>query len=182
MSMQNNFIYVENVKERDLLKALQDLANLYSETGYTDQIKFYRKKNKYDFFAITFTNLPDFDRFSYFVNYLYLPCDLDKFEPKIKGFYKVENITDNHEFKIKNWVQLFMTKDETEADEVSLVNENNENYNFQFGGIVTKLDKKLETYQFIDLDLNEYNLIKDIKPSVTKKPITSKSKSWWRFW
>ncbi len=136
--MHENFIYIENVKESDLLKALQDLANLYSDTGYTDEIEIYRKKDKYDSFSIIFPKLPDFDRFSYFVNYLYLPFDLDKFEPRVKGYYKVKNITDNLEFKTGDWVILFMTKNDTDLDEVSLVNEKDENYNFDFGGRVKK--------------------------------------------
>ncbi|WP_339839071.1 hypothetical protein [uncultured Maribacter sp.] len=183
MSNQNNFIYIENVTERDLLKALQDLANLYSDSGYTDEIKLYRKKDNYDLFSVVFTNLPDFERFAYFVNYLYLPFELDKFEPKIKGFYQVNNIADNFEFKTKNWVQLFMTKDDTDVDEVSIVNEIGENYNYDFGGRVKKLSKELQDYNFIDLDLNQYYFITEINPNQkNKKSMKLESNPWWKFW
>ncbi|WP_117879569.1 hypothetical protein [Aureibaculum luteum] len=180
--MQDNYIYVENVKESDLLKALQDLANLYSDTGFTDEINLYRKKDNSDLYSIVFTNLPDFDRFSYFVNYLYLPIELDNFEPKIRGFYQVKNITDDLVFKTGNWIQLFMTKNETGVDEVSVANENNENYNIDFGGRVKKLNKKLETYHFIEFDLNDYYFVKVIKPNEKMKSTNLELKPWWKFW
>lgn len=183
MSNQDNFIYIENVAERELLKALQDLANLYSDTGYTNRIELYRKKDKHNLFSVVFTNLPDFDRFAYFVNYLYLPFDLDRFEPKIKGFYQVNNISDNLEFKTKKWVQLFMTKNDTDADEVSIVNEIGDNYNFNFGGGVKKLNKRLQDYNFIDLDLNQYYFITEVNPNEkNKKSIKLVSNPWWKFW
>lgn len=176
--MIENFIYIQNVKENDILKALQNLANLYADTGYTDEIKLYRKKDLYDSFAVTFTNLPDFDRFSYFVNYLYFPFDLDVYEPKLKGYYMTKNIKDNLEFKTGNWVMLFMTKDFTDYDEVSLVNENNINYNFNFGGRTKKLNETLGEYRFKNFDSKDYHPLKDIKPNGDKK----ESKPWWKFW
>jgi len=180
--MLENFIYIENVKESDIIKALQDLADLYSDTGYTDEIILYRKKDRYDSFSVTFSNLPDFDRFSYFVNYLYLPFDLDDFEPQVRGFYQVKNITQNLEFKTGDWVMLFMTKNHTKSDEVSVVNEKNENYNFDFGGNAKKINRKLKEFHFENLDLTNYYSVKHINPDLKKKSLKIDVKPWWKFW
>lgn len=178
--MDDSFIVIDNVEESDLLRALQELSNLYSDTGFTDEIKLFRKKDKYDSFLIQFSNLPDFERFSYFVNFLFYPFDMEKFEPVLKGYYQTKNIKESFEFNTGEWLMLFMTKNHTEYDEVSLVNEKNENFNYDFGGGIKKLDQQLEMFKLIKIDLKSYYHVKDIYPDKSKPDI--ESKPWWKFW
>ena len=69
--MTENYIVVEKVNEKELENVLMDLANLYEGTDYVNGIQLYRKKEDYDSFLILFSNEPDFERFNYFINYIY---------------------------------------------------------------------------------------------------------------
>ncbi|HLP13956.1 MAG TPA: hypothetical protein VK177_18635 [Flavobacteriales bacterium] len=160
-----NFIVAENVNQADIEKALVDLSNLYSDTGFTNGIKLYSNKGKPNSFLILFSNNPDFERFNYFVNYLEYPVDVSVPFIFIKGFYQVSSIIDSHEFKKGNWIMVYVSKNQTENDNVNIVNELNESYLYDFGGRHKKLDFCEQKFVLISPVMESYNFIREINLS-----------------
>lgn len=175
--MTENFIIVENVNEKDLEKILQDLANLYVETEYVNGIKLFRNNTKSDSFLILFSNNPDFDRFNFFVNYIKYSKEFDNFSPFVRGFYKTSDIQLQNEFNMGTWIMIYVSKNDQDYDNVTLVNEKNESYLFDFGGNIKKLESLEETFKFISVDKCQYDKILDIFPTEgieVIKPLKSK--------
>lgn len=178
--MTENFIIVENTEERDLEHILMNMANLYADIEFVNGIQLYRKKSNYNSFLILFTNQPDFDRFSYFVNYIKYPEGFESFSPFLRGYFKTIDIKKTYEFKVGEWIMVYVSKNDKEYDNVNLVNDKNENYLYDFGGKVKKLKSKEEIYKLIPFDKNDYYHIIDIIPSKSVEQL--KLKPWWKFW
>lgn len=175
--MTENFIIVENVTEKDLEKILQNLANLYAETEYVNGIKWFRNNTKSDSFLILFSNNPDFDRFNFFVNYIKYPEEFVNFSPFVRGFYKTSDIQLQNEFNMGTWIMVYVSKNDQDYDNVTLVNEKNESYLFDFGGKIKKLESLEERFTFISVDMSQYDKILDIFPTKSIEVIKpSKSK------
>ena len=173
--IQENYIIVKDILTQEIEEILMELANLYSNTGFTDGMQLYRKKGDDTSFLVCFTNQPDFERFNYFVNYIHYP---KKGKPSVKGFYKVKDIDKKGDYTVGNWVLIYVSKTDKEYDNVIVVNENNENYLYDFGGKITKLKSIEESFHLITVDKENYNNIIDIFPSTFE----SESKPWWKFW
>ncbi|MCR8666241.1 hypothetical protein NO995_00965 [Aestuariibaculum sp. M13] len=178
--MNENYIIVENATERHLEDILMNLANLYADTAFVNGIQLYRKKDTYDSFLILFTNQPDFERFNYFVNYIKYPEGYDSFSPLLRGYYQISDIERDFEFKTGDWIMVYVSKHDTEYDNVSLVNIRNENFLYDFGGKVKKLGSQEELFNLIPFDKNDYHHLIDIIPSKTIE--TMEQKPWWKFW
>lgn len=178
--MAENFIIIENVSEKEIESILMDLANLYADTGYTDAIQLYKKNNKNNSFLILFSNPPDFARFNYFVNYLRYPSGYEKLNPFLRGYYQTKDININNEFIVGDWIMVYVSESDKEYDNVYLVNKNEENYLYDFGGKIRKLNTTEERFNIKIFDITEYNHIIDIIPSVNAKEKIIKP--WWKLW
>ena len=178
--MSENYIIVEGVNEKKLESVLMDLANLYADIPFVDGMQLYRQKENYNSFLILFSNQPDLDRFSYFVNYINYPSGYEEFSPFIKGFFKTSNIEKNYEFKIGEWLMIYISKKNKEYDNVNIINVSNDNYLFDFGGRVKKLASPEEMYTLIPCNKNDYHHIIDIIPSKSAEKM--ETKPWWKFW
>lgn len=179
--MQENYIIAENISTHEIEETLRVLADLYSYSGYTDGIQLYQKKDNDTSFLICFTNPPDFDRFSYFVNYIHYP---ENGKPAVKGFYMVNDIDIDGEFKIGNWVLVFVSKMDERYDNVLVVNENHEHFLIDFGGNITKLTGIEESFKLLPIKKEDYNHIINISPKPKPKtnPQENQLKPWWKFW
>lgn len=175
--IQENYIIVENIFTQEIEDILLELANLYSDTGYTDGIQLYRKKGDVTSFLICFKNSPDFERFNYFVNYIHYP---EKGKPIVKGFYKTIDIETVGEYKIGNWVLVYVSNTDKEYDNVIFVNENHENFLYDFGGGIKKLESIEESFNQVSINIEEYNHITDIFGN--PEEIIIQAKPWWKFW
>ncbi|WP_215937227.1 hypothetical protein [Winogradskyella psychrotolerans] len=178
--MSENFIIVENVNQKELESILMDLANLYSDTEFANGIQLYRKKNHYDSFLILFSNQPDFKRFNFFINYIQYPVEHKQFSPYLRGFYKTSDIHPSTEFNVGNWIMVYVSKNDNEYDNVSLVNEKDDNYLYDFGGKIKKLKSMEEMFKLKTYDLSNYYHIIDIVPYKTVENL--EQKPWWKFW
>ena len=178
--MTENFITIENVSETELCGILLQLANLYIENEYVKGIQLYRKKDNSESFLILFSNQPDFERFNYFVNYIKYPEGYENFSPLIRGYFKSADITLKSEFKVGEWIMVYISPIDREYDNVNLTNINNESYLYDFGGRIKKLEQTDELYKLPSVNINDYVHIKDIHP--TKSVEIIESKPWWKFW
>ncbi|MFD2909411.1 hypothetical protein ACFSX9_11795 [Flavobacterium ardleyense] len=177
--MEQNYIIIENILEHQIEEILMELANLYNHTGYTDGIQLYRKQNETSSFLICFTNSPDLDRFTYFVNYLHYPGSKFKVKAFIRGFYQTKDIKELIEFSNQLWVIVYVPKNMEEYDNVNIITATNENYLYDFGGRITKLTANEEKFEINNATLSNYNHIISIYPS---KSFEKAEKHWWKFW
>jgi len=177
--MEQNHIIIDNVSNQNIEDILMNLANLYSDTGYTNGIQLYRKQNSTSSFLVCFTNSPDFERFNYFVNYLRYPEGFDNFNPIVRGYYQTIDIKNKKDFSKGDWIMVYVSRNDKEFDNVNIVNSENENYIYDFGGKITKLNTIEEQFQLSQLDLTNYNHIIDVFPAKTFEKST---KPWWKFW
>lgn len=178
--MTENYIIVEKVRESDLETILMNFANLYSETEFVNGIQLYRKKETVDSFMILFSKSPDFERFNYIVNYLKYPEGFENFQAFIRGFYRTIDININAEFITGDWIMVFVSEADKEYDNVSLVNEKNESYLYDFGGKIKPLKQIEEKFNLISTEIAEYNHVIEIFSS--KQAETMLKKPWWMFW
>ena len=179
--MEESYIIVENVNEKELEIILMKLANMYltnvnANTEYTNKIQLYRKKENHNSFLILFNNSIDFHIFNYFINYIEYPIEFKGFSPFIRGFYKTTGIREKNKFNIGDWIMVYISRNDTEYDNVNLVNYKNENYLFDFRGSIKKLNNIEEIFKLIPYDKNNYHHVIDIIPKNKDK------KPWWKFW
>jgi hypothetical protein len=177
--MEQNHITIDNVSNQNIEDILMNLANLYSDTGYTNGIQLYRKQNSTSSFLVLFTNSPDLERFNYFVNYIRYSEGMDNYTPIVRGYFQTKDINNNKDFSVGDWIMVYVSSNDKEYDNVNIVNSNNENYLYDFGGKIKKLITIEEQFEFSQLDLINYNHILDIYPS---KSFESSTKPWWKFW
>ena len=180
-----DYILVENVSELEISIILSNLANLYSDTGYTDGMELYKSTSSEQNFLVSFQNNPDFDHFAYFLNYIYYPVDVEVSNIHVRGNHKVKVGDSNNNFKSGEILQFYVSKNDTEYDNVSIVNSNNQGYLFDFGGKTKSLEYSEEKYHLSGIDRTRYSLLKVISPSSTPlstKSIDGSSKPWWKFW
>lgn len=83
-----NFIIIKNTSETIVENSVIQLVNLYSETEFVDSVIINRVNSNY--FLIKFPNQPDFENFSYFVNYLRYPEGFDTYNPLVYGIWNME--------------------------------------------------------------------------------------------
>ena len=184
MFMQD-YILVENISESDISIMLSNLANLYSDTGYTDGIELSKSKSSEQKFLVSFQNIPDFEHFAYFVNYIHYPADVEVSKMYVRGFYKVKEGDSTKDFNPGESLQLYVSQNDTEYDNVSIVNSINQGYLFDFGDKTKKLEYSEEKYQLSGADRANYSVLKIVSPSSTPlspESTDGSSKPWWKFW
>lgn len=178
--MTENHILIKIDQQQVLENVLFDLANLYYDTEYAHGIQLYRKKGVTDSFLIRFTNNPDFERFSYFTNYLVYPIDIKDFKPIVRGFYQTGDIIDFPQLNIGKWVMVYDNEKDKDVDNVFLVTEENKTFIYDFGGNLKQFDKIIHEFRNFNIELNNYNHIIDIYPSNSTE--LTEVKPWWKFW
>jgi hypothetical protein len=164
-----NYILVHSKDQSTLEKVLFDLADLYYDTEYVYGIELYRRKGDLDSFLIQFSNNPDLDRFSYFVNYLDYPMDIENFKVDARGYYQTKDIIEVTKLKTGEWIMLFINPKDKDGDNVYIVNESHQNFIYDFGGRLKSLDHILEEFKQHNIDLKNYHHILNIFPSKTVK-------------
>ena len=164
--LDQDYIIVKEAKETELLTALKNLANLYAGTGFTEQMKLYKHKRK-GFYLLLFTNNPDFDRFQYFVNYLWLPEGVN-IAPPVRGYWTVSEQDKVFSDEVGKRIMLYISEIDPEFDEVQVVTESNKTFKSDFGGRVTPVDKTEKEFQELELSLADFNHTSTISPDPEK--------------
>lgn len=177
--MEKNHILIDNVSTQNIEEIVMNLANLYDESGYTVGMQLYRKHQSTNSFLVCFTNSPDFERFCYFINYLRYPEGFDNCNPMVRGYYQTKDITNKIDFGLGTWIMVYISKEDKEYDNVTIVNSENENYLYDFGGKITRLSKMEESFELSQAEIRNYNHIIDIFPA---KAFEKATKPWWKLW
>jgi len=160
----DSFILIDHVKEADIETVLSNLANLYAESGYTDGLMLHTSNQKEGKFLVTFKLVPDFERFAYFVNYIHYPEGFKIWESMVTGFYQVKPDDNNKYFKSGEWLQVYVSKTDTDFDNVSVMNSANDSFLYDFGGNTMKLPLSEITYALPDIRDSDFTLTKVMNP------------------
>lgn len=69
----DQYMIVTGPDVESLRTGIQDMADLYSASGFTNGIKVYQSRDIDNNYVLNFSNPPDFERFKYFTNYISSP-------------------------------------------------------------------------------------------------------------
>ncbi|MBO6880437.1 hypothetical protein [Winogradskyella sp.] len=177
--MTQNYILVNTKDQSGLENVLFDLAELYSDTIFAHGIRLYRRKEQTDSFLICFENNPDFNRFSFFTNYIEYPIDRPNFKAKVRGYYQTRDLTTDPQLNTGEWLMLYINPNDEHGDNVYVVNENHQNSIWDFGGRHKKLSRIIEEFKMHSITLEDYHNIIDIYPTKNNlKAAKSESPLW----
>ncbi|PIB30622.1 hypothetical protein [Maribacter sp. 4G9] len=177
--MNVNYISVKTKNQQDLENILCNFANLYRDAETVNGIELYRKKGEIETFIIRFTHNPDFEIFSFLVNYLVYPMDYLDFKAEVRGFYDSKDVGKYRKLQKSGKFMVYINAKDKQPDNVYLSDENGKAYIFDFGGVCKEMPTSL-IYQEEEVNMEDFNHIIDIYPSPENE--LRESKAWWKFW
>ncbi|WP_422359996.1 hypothetical protein [Reichenbachiella sp.] len=152
----NSYIIVAGPNEDQLKSALLELANMYSETGFTKEIGVYKSLKSENQYIINFTEHPDFERFKYFVNYLNYQ-EASNYSAKTMGYWTLSSNDKLPKQYNEKRILLYVSDKDEEGDNVYGIIEGE--------GKTLKLGFAMGE-EFSELDLKE---IEFSEPSINEK-------------
>lgn len=162
-----NYIIVSGPSNELLEMAVQQMADLYADTEYSQGIELYKSKNNKDQFIIRFAIDPDFERFKYFVNYLHYP-KVQNYSARVLGYFKLnEEKIDLGELKNERLL-LYVSDQDTEGDNVNGIFENGDKtikFGFALGEEYKELGYKEFDFQEPEIKNEDYEHIKTLNGS-----------------
>lgn len=173
-------IKITDITESDLTTIISDLSNLYQDSGFTKTISIYRKKGNPEIYSLIFSESPDFERFCYFINYLRYPESIKELNPKVKGYIHKSLIRESGDFKIGEWFQVFVPENDSKYNVVHFINEQNQLFEYDFGGQINNLGNGLFKKDVFYID--DYHFITDIYSEKSFNENFQEIKPWWKFW
>jgi hypothetical protein len=173
------YIITKAKDKSKLLDATQALANLYVDSGFTDEILVNRVLSEDELYVITFPKQPDFERFKYFVNYLHYP-ESGGFGTTTKGYWTIKAEDGIPEGFINSRVMLYVSENDTEYDNVfSAFDSTTDNYKLGFSSSeeFVKLSSSEPSFFEKLIDDNSFELLESITPDKTVLENRNKTKS-----
>lgn len=177
--MNENYIICEGSPFSFLFKILADFSNLYKQNAAASGLQLYKKRSNPESFLLLFSKTPDFDLFSFLVNYLEYPIGYEKGVPFVRGFYRTQDIEKQFAGVKGEWLMVYVDYNPDEADNVHFANEADENWLYCFSGKINPLrttvpfDLILPTQESYT---HEIDVVSDADAEERKQ------KPWWKFW
>ncbi|SNR15894.1 hypothetical protein [Tenacibaculum jejuense] len=113
------YIIVDGLSKKDLIDFVQKLANLYSDTGFTKEVKIFENRTVPNEFFINFSQNTDFERFKYFVNFLFYPCSTKgDSSHKVYGYWTLSKGDDINKELYGKRIQLYISENDEDGDNV----------------------------------------------------------------
>lgn len=165
------YILVIGPSENDFLTAVQQMAGIYADTEFVNNIQTYKSSDKDNQFLVNFTGSPDIERFKYFVNYLNYP-EIKNYSAKVMGFGTIAENDKLPKDKLGKRVLLYVSGKDTEGDNVyAIFNGENETYKlgFAMGEEFSTLKQKEFDFAEPIIKDTEYNSLKSISPDPNAK-------------
>lgn len=178
--MPENYIIIEKVEESALKLILQNFANLYFDAPCVKGLRVYGNEDRLDSFLIRFKNQPDFERFSFLVNYLCYPEEYEGLQPFVRGFYHNSFIKKRKSYHSGEWLMVYVSAFDQDHDNVHFANDAEQHYAYSFVGRVKRLETNEVKYNVQRFDSARYNYLAELYPS--NKPLETLDKPWWKFW
>ena len=174
LSMGRSFIIVSDILEKELVAGLTEFADGYSDCSFAYGIQLY-KNAKTDNYLILFSFAPEFMYFAFAVNYIrYIP--IGKKFAEVSGYFLNTAREELQYFLDDDFVKVYVSRNDTEFDNVHFVNKHNQTYLYDFGGKFSKLSIIEKSYDVDKYILNDYEIILKTAP----KP--KEEVPWWKFW
>jgi hypothetical protein len=182
--MEENYIIWRGITGTAAVAILTDFANQYRDTDTVKGMKLYKKQDTEDAWLILFSEEPDFDIFSFLVNYLNFPMGYEAYNVFGKGYYMSKLILSGR-YKIGgNRVMVYLSKHDKEHDNVYFTDEAGNHFINDFGRGIKKAEGPQEPFTLIAYDIKEYEHIADVSPLPKGYLHTSNTikKPWWKIW
>jgi hypothetical protein len=181
--MDENYIIVNSLQEAEAIYILTDFANQYRDIEAVKNIKLYKKNNDAQSFVILFSEQPDFDIFSFLINYINYPAKIKVSRPFVKGYYKTKSILSGRDKITGNRVMVYLSKNDTEYDNVFFTDEAGAHFINDFGGGIKRIHQPEAPFELIPFTLSDYAHIADVSPTPKGlKAPNARKKPWWKFW
>ncbi|KOS06266.1 hypothetical protein AM493_09655 [Flavobacterium akiainvivens] len=181
--MEDNYIIWRGITHAAATAILTDFANEYHETDTVKGLRLYKKQGVDDW-LILFSEVPDFDIFSFLINYIYYPNGYKGYSAFIRGYYRTKSILSGRDKIGGNRVMVYISKNNKEYDNVFLTDETGKHFISDFSGGIKRIDGPEEAYVFIAYDLKEYEHVADISPLPKgyRHTHNTRKKPWWKIW
>jgi len=111
------YIIISGLSENELISAVQDLANLYVDTGFTKEVKIFKHQLFSDQYLINFSPTTDFLRFKFFVNYLFYPFIKDT-KHTVYGYWTLTASDEIIPQLFDKRIQLYVSPSDENGDNV----------------------------------------------------------------
>ncbi|PKV76225.1 hypothetical protein [Pontibacter ramchanderi] len=170
----NNYILLYGPQPEDVVAAVQQMTDLYADSGFTEGIRVYRATAKDDLFLLNFTNQPDFERFKYFVNYLTYP-EVENFEAKTLGYWTVTAGDKLPQQYTGQRALVYVSEQDTEGDNVHAVFEEQDNtikMGFASGEEFKVLGKKEFPFSEPTFASEDFSLMSTFTPAPSRQKET----------
>ncbi|WP_299989485.1 hypothetical protein [uncultured Pontibacter sp.] len=169
-----NYILLHDPRQEDIITAVQQLTDLYADSGFTNGITLYKSTAKEELYILFFSNQPDFERFKYFVNYLTYP-EIDNFKAKVFGYWTVTAADNLPQRYIGQRALVYVSEQDTEGDNVHAVFKEYEStikMGFASGEEFQVLGEKEFSFSEPHLEQKDLSLIRTFTPNISLKKTT----------
>lgn len=169
--MIQNYIVINGIQKVELESALENLVKEYTSYEKFGSLKLLEIDSLNDVYAVRFEKEPDFERFSYVVNFLKYPIGPEYKNADVKGYYSL-----NEELPINSIsnerLMLYIPNDDKSYFNVSVKSESNKSFKFDWDS-EEHMFKEFEsdiTFDEPDLDISNrqtlsfYGFQKDENP------------------
>jgi len=117
------YIIISGLSENELILAIQDLANLYVDTGFTKEVKIFKHQLTSNQYLINFSPATDFLRFKFFVNYLTHPLIKDT-KHTVYGYWTLTASDEIIPQLYNTRIQLYVSPRDEDGDNVYAIPKN----------------------------------------------------------
>lgn len=171
------YIIFPRIEIKELEKIIQEMADLYYDVEYTSGIEIYTSKTKTNFYIINFSQVPDFDRFKYFVNYIAWG-ENHALQNEVKGYWTINENDEVPSIHLNERIMLFVSELDEDGDNVYAAFENNsKNFKLGFADGHEYEPLNITDKEFVETPINpnDFSLIKTINPDpeLKKKELNS---------
>ena len=164
--MSHNTIKVITDKEEKLIQVLQEFFELYSQEGSSVNFKLYHNKGCY---LIELEEGTEFDYLCFLVNYIRW-AELDELydQKSILGYWKTYYKHQRIDHEIGEMLNVYVTKNDQNCDNVSICNSSSETCLYDFGGKVKDQKDDGFGYETLNKQSSKIDFIKEFKAKVEK--------------
>lgn len=173
-----NYIIIKNTTATKVEDSVSQMVDLYTDTGFVNSVII----NQVDagHFLIEFPNQPDFERFSYFVNYLRYPEGFNNYNPLVYGIWNVLEPLDKISAANGEKLLIYISKFDKEYDNVIVENSKGDTYQYSFSGRIKETNRRENNY--LELITIPENYTEHIEIVPTKEVTNRELKPWWKLW
>lgn len=167
----DKYILIGGPNQTDIIKALQQFSNNYSDSGVTNGLELYKSKSKNNLFVVSVSKEMDLERFKYLINYLNYPEDID-YKIDIRGFWTIGKEDKIKSNQIDQRVMFYISPNDTEYDNVFGIFKGGDKtikFGFAYREEYKVQDKKELDFKEPELSVEDFELVQTINSDPTLK-------------